>query len=204
MPAAAFPDEEILVVPRRGLPPLPACGFVPGDLQDVLEVVRARGLFLPRRAVEDDPAYKQIIPYLVVRCADRVFLFQRSRGGDARLHGLYSIGVGGHVARTDLARSADPVQAGLRRELEEELVIEGPWTLRPLGLLNDDTTPVGRVHLGLVHAVEVARPAVRVREGHRLRGGLASPAEVAALRDRLETWSRLLLDAGDLLWSCPR
>ena len=194
-----FPDEEILVVSRERLPPLPHYGFLRGDLADFSHAARAHGVYLPRRAVEEDPAYKQVIPYLVVRWADRVFLFRRSdAGADRRLHGLYSIGVGGHICRADASGSTDPVQAGLRRELEEELVIEAPWTLRPAGVLNDDTDPVGRVHLGLVYVVDVARPAVRVREADRLSGALATGQQVAALRDRLESWSRLILDAGGL------
>jgi predicted NUDIX family phosphoesterase len=196
---SVFADEEILVVPRDRLPALPQQAFIPGDPRGIVDVVRACGTFLPRAMVEDDPAYKQVIPYLVVRCGGRVFLFHRVPGaGDGRLQGLYSIGVGGHISRADAERSADPVQAGLRRELLEELVLDGPYSVSGAGLLNDDTNPVGRVHLGLVYVVDLARPAIRVREEDRLSGRLSTWAEVAALRDRLESWSRLIVDAGSL------
>lgn len=192
------PDEPILVVPRARLLPEPVHGFTTDGLAAYLERVRDHGVFRRRGEMEQDPSMKQIIPYLIVRHRDRLFLFQRSTAGDeARLHGKYSIGVGGHINRGDVEGAEDPVAAGLRRELEEELVVGGPRRVRPVGVLNDDTNPVGQVHFGLVHVVEVDTPAIRVREADALSGRLVDPAEVRGLYERMETWSQLILDAGD-------
>lgn len=191
-------DEDILVVPRAVLLPHPVHGFTMADAEAYGARIRSRAAFRRRGDVEQDPSLKQIIPYLLVRHRNRLFLFQRTAsGGEARLHGKVSIGVGGHVNRADVEGAEDVVEAGLRRELAEELVIDAPWQARLVGVLNDDTNPVGRVHFGLVHVVEVATPAVAVRESDTLSGRLADPWEVRALYDRMETWSQLILDAAD-------
>lgn len=191
-------DEEILVVSRRILVPEPFRGFTRAALEEYLARVRAHGVFKPRADVEEEPTLKQIIPYLIVRHGDRVFLFQRStEGGESRLHGKYSIGVGGHINRIDVEGAQDVIAAGLRRELEEELSIRSTWRARPVGVLNDDSNPVGQVHFGVVHVVEVGSPGVSVRESETLAGRLASLQEVRAVRGHMETWSRLILDAAD-------
>jgi len=192
------PDEEILVVPRARLLPEPLHGFVPGPAEAFLARIRRHAEFQPRAAVEQDPSLKQVIPYLLIRHRGSIFLFQRSAGGgEARLHGKYSIGVGGHINRGDAGGGADPVAAGLRRELVEELAVDGAWRARLVGVLNDDTSAVGQVHFGLVHVVEVDSPRIAVRETGALSGRLVDPAEARRLYDRMETWSQLILDAGD-------
>jgi predicted NUDIX family phosphoesterase len=165
---------------------------------DVLARIRSRGFFVERRHAETDATMKQIIPYCVVARGGDVFLTRRTdKGGDARLFGKRSIGVGGHVNPVD---GADVLALGLRREVEEELEIEGPWTVRAAGVLNDDSTDVGSVHFGLVHVVRVEGD-VRVRETDRLVGGFAPVAELARLcrdeRATFETWSALLIDRLD-------
>ena len=141
---------------------------------------------------------KQIIPYVIVRHGPRLFLLQRTTaGGEARLHGKFSLGVGGHINRSDVEAAADLVAAGLRRELEEELRIGGSWRARLVGVLNDDTDAVGQVHFGLVHVVEVASSDIAVRESDTLTGRLADTAELRDLYARMETWSQLILDAAD-------
>lgn len=149
---------------------------------------------MDRAAAEEDPTHKQLIPYVVVRDGDRVFLMHRTdAGGDARLHGRASIGVGGHLNPVD--DGEDALMAGLRREWAEELEAgwEPEFTL--VGLLNDDTNPVGAVHLGVVFAVEAAGRSVDVREHDKLVGRFVEPAVVRASWERLETWSRLVADA---------
>ncbi len=190
--------EEILVVSRERLMHEPVHGFTQTGVADYLARVHRHAAFKPRERVEEDPSLKQIIPYLIVRCRERLFLFQRSTaGGETRLRGLFSIGVGGHINRADVAGARDLVAAGLQRELEEELVIAGLWRTRLVGVLNDDSNAVGRVHFGLVHVVDVDSPDVAVRESDALTGRMASLEDVLAVRDRMETWSRLILDAAD-------
>ena len=192
-------DELILVVPRgRLLPPGGLDGFSAGGVGAYVERIRRHGEFRRRGDVEEDPSLKQIIPYLIIRYRERIFLFQRStRGGEERLHGLYSIGVGGHIAREDTNGAQDLLAVGLERELHEELVIANGWRARPVGVLNEDDTPVSRVHFGVVYVVETDDPAVRVREEDRLSGRLATAAEVREARPRMKSWSQRIVDAAD-------
>lgn len=191
-------DEDILVVPRSLLLPEPVQGFSTEGAAQFLARVRAHAVFRRRGDIEDDPSHKQIIPYLIVRHGPRLFLFQRSAvGGEARLHGKYSIGVGGHINKSDVEGAADVVGAGLKREFEEELVVSGRWQARRAGVLNDETNAVGRVHFGLVHIVVVDTADIAVKEPDVLAGRLADSSEVRALRDRMETWSQLILDAAE-------
>jgi len=192
-------DEQILVVPRARLfTGQSVHGFTTAGAADYLARVREHGTFRLRGDMEEDPSMKQIIPYLVVRHGPQLFLFQRTTaGGEARLHGKFSIGVGGHINRPDVGGAMDPVAAGLQRELEEELCIGGSWRTRLVGVLNDDTNAVGQVHFGLVHVVEVASADIAVRESDTLTGRLADGAELRDLYDRMETWSQLILDAAD-------
>jgi len=186
------PDEQVLVVPREALVPGEGwLGVRLGDLGEALAVVLREGRFLRRGDAEEDPTHKQVIPYLVLRDGERWFLMRRTRaGGDARLHDLWSIGVGGHLNPGD-----GDVAGGLRREWAEELVADFEPAYAPVGLLNDDTTPVGSVHVGFVYVADAGGRPVAIRETDKLEGRFATTDEVAAVRDRLETWSRLAFDA---------
>jgi len=161
----------------------------------LVERIRARGFFVERRHAETDASLKQVIPYCVVVRGAEVFLTRRSKkGGDARLFGKRSIGVGGHINPVD---GADVLGLGLRREIDEELAIEGPWDARAVGVINDDSTDVGSVHVGLVHVVRV-EGGVRVRETETLSGDFVPAEELVRVcrdeRDTFETWSALLVD----------
>ncbi len=183
--------ERILGLPRVAIPGgLGWRGVRAESLDDVLAAFAAHGEYRVRADVEDDPSFQQLIPYVVVRDGPRVFLMRRLRAGaDTRLHDRWSIGVGGHIGESD-----GGLEGGLSREWSEELVADWIPAFRLLGLLNDDTDPVGAVHLGVVYEVEAAGRPVAVRETHKLEGAFAPVAEADALGDRLETWSRLVLD----------
>jgi predicted NUDIX family phosphoesterase len=186
------PDELVLVVPREAL--VPGAGWLGvrrTDMAEALATVAREGRFVRRADAEEDPSHKQVIPYLVLRDGERWFLMRRTRGGgDARLHDLGSIGVGGHLNPGDV-----DVEGGLRREWREELVTRFVPAFEPVGLLNDDTTPVGSVHVGFVYTADAGGRAVAIRETDKLTGAFATTAEVGAQRDALETWSRLAFDA---------
>lgn len=193
--------ELVLVLPRAAVPG--GCDFSglrqtdAAALDELHAAVRAHGRYLERPTAETDPSHKQIIPYVVVRDGERVFLMQRTdAGGDPRLHGRASIGVGGHLNPVD--HGDDPLLAGLEREWAEEL--DAPWhpDFRLAGLLNDDGNPVGAVHLGVVFEVEAAGRPVAVRETDKLAGEFVAPATVRAAWDRLETWSQLAAQALEL------
>lgn len=141
--------------------------------------------------MEHEPSFKQLIPYLVLRDGPRYFLMQRTRAGaDARLHDRYSIGVGGHVNPGDAG-----LLGGLRREWAEELDTEFEPPFEPYALINDDSTDVGSVHLGIVFLADAQGRSVAVRERDKLRGSFASAEEVAVVADRLESWSLLIFEA---------
>ena len=185
-------DELVFVVPRDAVIAAGGWhGLRRADLPDFLATIERHGKFAPRPAMEADPGFKQIIPYLVLRDREEYFLMRRTRaGGDVRLHDRWSIGVGGHLNPGD-----EDLDGGLRREWAEELVADFIPEFRFVGLLNDDTTPVGEVHLGAVFIADAAGRSVAIREIDKLGGGFAGPADVAAVADRLETWSRLVFDA---------
>ena len=183
--------EQVYVVPRESL--LDGAGWYglrTEGLEAFVAAVERDGRYELRAAMEIDPAFKQIIPYLVLRDGQRYFLMQRTAaGGDTRLHGRYSIGVGGHLNPGD-----GGLIGGLRREWDEELVADFVPDFRLVALLNDDTTPVGAVHLGAVYVADADGRSVAIRETDKLTGGFADPAEVAGVADRLETWSALAFE----------
>jgi predicted NUDIX family phosphoesterase len=193
--------ERVLVVPtavfhEAGL----FQGFNPRGEHYLPRLLDPRHLsYLPRSAAETDPTFKQIIPYVVLRWRDQVFHYTRGkRATETRLQALRSIGVGGHISSDDVGLFAEPYRDGMLREVAEEVYLEGPYTERCVGLINDDSTPVGQVHLGVVHVFELTEPNARRREQALTRAGFAPLAELRRQRDEFETWSQLLFDSGVL------
>ena len=175
-------DERVLVVPSAELDRLgrfqgfsaEADGYITALL--VPELMQYR----PRSEVEDDPGYKQIIPYVVFRSDNAVFCYTRGKSqGEARLHRLRSLGVGGHVSEEDAQgrKSLDAYEAAMRRELAEEVTIASSGRIGRVGLINDDSTPVGRVHLGVVHLFELKQPHVTAREEGLAEAGFLALSE---------------------------
>ncbi len=160
--------------------------------------------YRPRGEMEDDPSFKQLIPYVIFTYEDeagQTLLFQYTRGkgqGEKRLQSKRSIGIGGHISSDDAARQdANPYLEGMRRELEEEVSIEAEYAPRCVGLINDDQPDVGRVHLGVVHLFEMSAPRVSPREDAIAQAGFQPLAELLADLDSFETWSSICLQA---LW----
>jgi len=193
VPDGSRPPERVLVVPRAVAVPEPWRGMLTdrGTLTATMAAIAAHGRFAPRAEMEDDPTFKQVIPYLVLRDGESWFLMRRTRaGGDVRLHDRWSIGIGGHLNPGDR-----DLAGGLSREWAEELVAEFVPPFRPVGLLNDDETAVGAVHLGVVYVADAAGRPVAIRETDKLSGSFATTPEVAAVRDRMESWSDLAFEA---------
>jgi predicted NUDIX family phosphoesterase len=185
--------ELVYAVPRDVLfgEVAPWLGVRRDGLEGVLERAGGDGDYVPRQAAEVDPSLKQIIPYLVLRDGNCIFLMKRTRaGGDARLHDLYTIGIGGHLNPGD-----GGILGGLAREWREELEADFIPRFEYAGLLNDDTVEVGLHHLGVVYLAEAAGRPVSVRETHKLSGSFEEVEAVLAVYDRMETWSQLVLDA---------
>lgn len=193
-------DERVFVVPRSAvIDEAGWYGLRTDGLDGFVAALERDGRYEPRDRMEVDPAFKQVIPYLVLRDGERYFLMQRTAaGGDVRLHGRYSIGVGGHLNPGD-----GDLLGGLRREWDEELVADFVPEFRLVALLNDDTTEVGAVHLGVVVLADARGRPVHVRETDKLSGAFANPAEVAAGLDHLETWSRIVFEALETASATP-
>jgi predicted NUDIX family phosphoesterase len=194
--------EHILVVPTSVFHRLGHfqgfCGDVDRYWNGLLDP--AHTSYQPRDRMEQDPSFKQLIPYVIFQYRDamgQILLFQYTRGkgqGEARLHAKRSIGIGGHISADDAAQ-ASAYDEGMRRELEEEVIIETPYSSKIAGLINDDETDVGRVHLGVVHLLTVERPAVEPREKDIIDAGFRPVRELLANIDRFETWSQICLKA---------
>jgi len=199
--------EEVLVVPTEVFE---GCGKFQGfscDLQRYLPLFDDEAVeYKWRTDVENDPSYKQLIPYIIVKRAGLLLTYWRGVGqGEARLHGKRSIGIGGHINPVDQQAAATSDQsrysAGMNRELLEELAFAGPGPLaeinisQPVGLINDDSTAVGKVHLGIVHVVDVPM-AVRVSANEPDICDLDWYVWTAlrTVRKQFEVWSQICLD----------
>ena len=188
--------EEVLVVRREVLfAGSEWKGFRDSGLDDLLARVRSHYRFRRRSEVEEDPSEPQIIPYVVFRHGDQYFLTHRlRRSSERRLRHLYSMGVGGHINPEDVSESADPIEAGLRREWEEEVVYSGQFSTKLIGAINDQTTPVGRVHVGLIFLVDGDRPEISIREVNKLAGALLPLDAMRSYYLDMESWSQLIFE----------
>jgi predicted NUDIX family phosphoesterase len=187
--------EEVLCVRRDDIFPDGAWhGFVTDDLDSYQSIIRERYVFKPRAEVEDDPSFQQIIPYVVFRHGDRYFLTHRLRASsEKRLRRQYSLGIGGHINPSDL-RSGDPILDGLKREWEEEVVYDGRFEANLLGLLNEESAPVSKVHLGVVFLVDGDTPNIAIRETKKLGGELLTLEQMRRLYLQMESWSQIVYD----------
>jgi predicted NUDIX family phosphoesterase len=187
--------EQVLVVRREDMFPDGAWhGFVSENLDRHQHVIRERHFFKPRSEVENDPSFQQIIPYVVFRQGDRYFLTHRLRASsEKRLRKQYSLGVGGHINPGDL-EGGDPILDGLKREWSEEVIYEGRFEARMLGLLNEDSSPVSKVHLGVVFLVDGDTPDIRIRETEKLAGELMTLEEMRVYYLAMESWSQIVYD----------
>ncbi len=188
-------SEQVLCVRREDMFPDGAWhGFVSRNLERHQAVIRDRHCFKPRGDVENDPTFLQIIPYVVFRHAGRYFLTHRLRASsEKRLRKQYSLGVGGHINPGDL-EGGDPILDGLKREWEEEVVYDGTFEARLLGLLNEDSSPVSKVHLGVVFLVDGDSPNISIRETDKLAGELLTLDEMRMFYLAMESWSQIVYD----------
>ena len=196
--------EQVLVVPTQIFRTL---GYFQGFCTDIDRyrdvLLDAKNVqFRPRSEVEIDPGFKQLIPYMIFCHTDssgNVSIFQYVRGkgmGESRLHQKRSIGVGGHISDADQGQhSTDIYREGMLRELHEEVVLGTTFTERCVGLINDDSTEVGRVHLGIVHRLDIDEPKVVSNESDLIESGFMPLDELRKHREQMESWSAISLDA---------
>lgn len=199
------PNENVLVVRRSLFDKLGSFQGLQFEPQPYLDAMLARGnnYFLARASAENDPTHKQIIPYAILACGDRVLHYVRGKkAGEQRLVAKGSIGIGGHMNDEDeslFAWDEQAYRAGVEREVNEEVLIETPFQDRIVALLNDDTTEVGSVHLGVVHVFRLQEPKVQKREAMITNLAFLSKAELLERRENLETWSQICVDHVDRL-----
>ncbi|MBV9128222.1 MAG: hypothetical protein JO117_09065 [Verrucomicrobia bacterium] len=204
-----LPQEEMVLCVRRQL--FDELGSFQGlnfEVERYLPAFLARknNGFLPRAQAENDPSFKQLIPYVLLVHAGRVLHYVRGKkGGESRLHAKGSVGVGGHLNDSDeslFSWDETAYRAGVAREVAEELNLQTSYRDNIRALLNDDSNEVGRVHLGVVHVFTLETDRVARRENALTQIGFLTPDELRARRDSLETWSQLCVDALARLLDC--
>jgi predicted NUDIX family phosphoesterase len=193
-------DEMVLCFPRTLLDEIGTFEGIRTDISAyvprILETENTR--FVPRAKAEEDPSHKQVIPYVLFKKGDRYLHYVRGKGsGEKRLVSLGSIGIGGHVNHDDeslFLAGVEFFEEALQRELHEELRVEGRFDTRIVALINDDSTPVGRVHFGIVHVCDLGDRDVSRGEACITDLQFLTVPELRARRDRMEVWSQLCLD----------
>lgn len=176
-------------------------GYTP-NVEKYLSVILSSGnnFFIPREQAENNPKYKQLIPYIILRFQDTVFKYKRGQDSDKRLIAKYSLGLGGHIEPLDRSRASsdrDLYIEAARREVNEEVLLDSPYCEHVVALINDDTNSVGRVHLGIVHIWDLAEPKVTMLEDATNQEiAQAEFTKIDSLKpmlDMFETWSQIAL-----------
>ncbi|TWT42746.1 phosphoesterase [Botrimarina hoheduenensis] len=201
-------EEQVLVVPTTELHAIGHFQGFSAEVDRYLKPLLASSAlaYRPRSAMEEDPSFKQLIPYVLMRHTDSqgvvwLFTYQRGQGGgESRLRAKRSVGVGGHISTLDANHSQAAADAGLyrrglERELAEEVRIEGPYREQMVGLINDDETPVGLVHLGVVHVFDVESPQVTPCEDDLADARFLPVNEILSQIEHYESWSQIAVRA---------
>ena len=195
-------EEQVLVIERKVLEQVGMFQGLTFDVERYLREFFVQGVprFMPRSQVEENPAYKQLIPYVLMSYQDKYLSYVRGkRAGETRLVGNRSIGIGGHINPIDADNSSlfaylyDNYLTAVKREVAEEVSVETSHTDSIVALLNDESNEVGSVHLGIVHHWVLNAPNVSKREQMITQMAFMTPAELHEVRDTLETWSGLCL-----------
>jgi predicted NUDIX family phosphoesterase len=195
------PEEQVLVVERKVIEQIGMFQGLMFDVEHYLSKIFVAGVprFMPRSQAEQDPSYKQIIPYVIMTHADKYLSYVRGRrAGETRLVGNRSIGIGGHINPADdmplfNTDFYETYLAAVQREVDEEVSVETTHTDRIVALLNDESNEVGSVHLGVVHLWNLDDEKVSKREQMITQMAFMTGAELEEVRDTLETWSALCL-----------
>lgn len=186
-------DEKILVVKKSVLFAYQTIeGLSPIDFGLYHTFIQKHKEFVWRSKVEEDTSYKQIIPYLVFEYDNKFFVMRRkSNASEARLQNKYSIGIGGHIKKEDLKKGS--ILEWAEREFHEEVAYNGKLTIKPLGILNEENTPVGQVHTGFVFLLHGENSNISIKEEHK-EGVLLTLPECFDLYNYMENWSKIVLN----------
>jgi predicted NUDIX family phosphoesterase len=199
----AIANENVLVFPR---PLFEKLGIFQGFSAEVDRYLPAildpkNNSFLARANAETNPGFKQIIPYVIITDGKSILHYVRGKkAGEQRLVAKGSIGIGGHINDEDetlFGVGSFGVQAfkdAVKREVCEELSVQGEFDARPVGLINDDSTEVGQVHFGVVHVLFRTPEQVKKNEQVITQMEFIPIEELKAKREQMETWSQICLD----------
>jgi len=186
-------QEQILVVKRNSLFANQDAwhGVHSNDIESMVSIITTHQEYMQRSLAETDVSYKQIIPYMIFTFADKYFVMQRkSTASEQRLAGKLSLGIGGHMREEDLIGKT--IFDWAKREFEEEVSYTGSLEISTLGILNDDTNDVGKVHIGLVLLLQGDNDNISIKDEHK-SGRLFSKQECLDQKDLMESWSQLTL-----------
>lgn len=196
--------EQVLVVDRNIIEEVGVFNGIKLGAQPYLDRIFAPGVakFMLRSEVEQNHGFKQIIPYVLMRFNNgtqtKFFSYRRGgSGGESRLIGNRSVGVGGHINPID-SDSEDPFNtylAAVQREVSEEVYFNTQYTEKIVAVLNDDSNDVGKVHFGIVHIWELDKPEVKQKESQISYAGFLTKSELLKNIDTLETWSKFCMEA---------
>ena len=189
----AFPTDELwklMTYKKKGL--------IKGN-SEVLKRIVQNGLFLRRSELEEDPSFKQIIPYAIISNKESFYLFKRtSRQTEKRLHNKFSLGVGGHMNPNDSMESKEQYLIDeLKRELYEEVKLLNGCLIEDIefiGFINDDTIPVGRVHIGLLYNIHVSNKEVYINETDKMTADWIDKSNLAEKDQFIKTWQFIPID----------
>ena len=185
--------EQVLVVKTEILKPFLCGSFISENTEKIIETVRGNFEFIDRPSAEEDLAYKQIIPYIYIRRGEDILVLKRRKAQtEKRLHGLLSLGVGGHINPVDT--DGDVLMNGLMRELNEEVRVPSVLSMEFKGIINDNSSEVSNYHLGLCYEL-ITDGEAEVLETEKMEGSFVPAAELDGLKEQMETWSQVLLEA---------
>lgn len=189
--------EEILVIPAAEIKKLNIKQGVDTNNEKIEKILGSANLsFKDRATMEEDPSYKQLIPYCIFIHENKIFSYQRTpKGGENRLHNKYSIGVGGHINPVDSLGSDDNVYLnGMLREIEEEVGKLDYAEHHTMGMINDDSNPVGAVHIGVVEVFKLKESKLNTKDEALSNGVFIELSEIIKNKDNYENWSKIIID----------
>jgi len=182
-------SEQVMVVQTADLRPYLRARMIRDGSRPILDVISAKHFFIDRKIAEMSPQYRQIIPYVLIRNGNDYFVLRRlAKQTESRLHHKLSLGIGGHI------NPGHSLVDGMRKELEEEVRIESTYDMQFLGIVNDDSTEVGRVHLGAAYRLDVDTRSVMILETEKMSGEWLSRHALREARPAMESWSQIVYD----------
>ena len=183
-------NEQVMVVRTVDLQPLLAGRLIRNHARAILDLIASKHFFIDRPTAEISPQFRQIIPYVIIRNGDQYFVLVRTpKQSETRLHHKVSLGIGGHV------NPGHTLLEGLQKELDEEVWIGSAFDMQFIGIINDDSTDVGRVHLGVAYVLDAAGKEVRVKETEKMTSEWMPRSALRDARGAMESWSQIVYDA---------